>query len=87
MKTLMILLCALVVAGCSVLPPIGLAYWTKPGATQATFDADSRVCLQQASGNGTRAFNQSTYRACMMLKDYERVRHIRQPADAYRGPG
>lgn len=83
MKSVALLL-VLIVAGCAN----GPMYWTKPGATEATFAGDHQPCFQ-AAYVGYGAGNEQAYKGCMRDKGWTRVQGIgSQPPSVpyFRGP-
>lgn len=78
-----VLVCALLVAGCG-----GPWYWTKPNATDATFQTDHQPCFKDATiayGVG----NEEIYKRCMRAKGWTRVQgYVNGPPKqpAFRGP-
>jgi len=71
-------------AGCAS----GEIYWTRPGATEATFLSDHTPCFKTAYV-GYGIGNEQAYKACMRSKGWTRVQGTgSQPPDVpyFRGP-
>jgi hypothetical protein len=68
-----------------------LAYWTKPGATDADFYRDTRECAESATprreatpGVEKIHVNKDLYRACMMERGYRRGEYSSPPPVGWR---
>ena len=73
----------LVLAGCG-----GQMYWTKPGATEATFQADHQPCFKEASISYNIG-SEKLYKACMSSRGWTRIQgYVNAPPSqpAFRGP-
>jgi hypothetical protein len=62
-------------------------YWTKPGSTAEQFNADSAVCIKEATVVPAAAsdIEQQTYRECLEKRGYVRQELYAPSADSHRG--
>lgn len=81
-RILLITLVIATVTGCRY-------YYTKPGATDALFNADHAACVKEVgkvSADGMRAYVATNdYRGCMQLRGWRRTEQANPGREWYRG--